>query len=208
MKNFYDRSEQGRMAPRAVFLDLEPNAIDAIKTGKYRNFYDENSFIGGKELPSTLFSQAISAAKHENYLTDYMDGIRKQAEKCESLQGFQMFCSAGGGTGSGLGSLILSLLSDLYKDKPKLVYAMYPCDELSQSVVEPYNSVLLTDTLIEHGDVNFMIENQAVYNMCRDKLRVERPTYSNLNRLIAQVISSLTVSLRFDSDLNVEINEY
>ena len=85
---------------------------------------------------------------------------------------------------------------------------MYPADELSTSVTEPYNSVLFTDTLIEHCDVAFVLENQAVYDICKNNLRIQRPSYTNLNRLIAQVISSLTVSLRFESRLNVDINEY
>ena len=37
---------------------------------------------------------------------------------------------------------------------------------------------------------------------------IERPTYTNLNRLLAQVISSLTASLRFDGALNVDITEF
>ena len=37
---------------------------------------------------------------------------------------------------------------------------------------------------------------------------IERPTYTNLNRLIAQIISSLTASLRFDGALNVDITEF
>jgi tubulin alpha len=39
-------------------------------------------------------------------------------------------------------------------------------------------------------------------------LDIERPTYTNLNRLIAQIISSLTASLRFDGALNVDITEF
>jgi tubulin alpha len=38
--------------------------------------------------------------------------------------------------------------------------------------------------------------------------KTERPTYTNLNRLVAQVISSLTASLRFDGALNVDITEF
>jgi tubulin alpha len=50
---------------------------------------------------------------------------------------------------------------------------------------------------------------QALYDICKTKLNVERPTYSNLNRLIAQVISSLTVSLRFEGALKIDvINEF
>ena len=36
----------------------------------------------------------------------------------------------------------------------------------------------------------------------------ERPSYYNLNRLIAQIISSITASLRFDGALNVDLNEF
>jgi len=39
-------------------------------------------------------------------------------------------------------------------------------------------------------------------------LGVQRPSYKNLNRLIAQVISSLTASLRFEGSLNVDITEF
>ena len=39
-------------------------------------------------------------------------------------------------------------------------------------------------------------------------MRIERPTYGNLNRMMAQVISSLTISLRRSSDFNIDINEY
>ncbi len=35
-----------------------------------------------------------------------------------------------------------------------------------------------------------------------------RPTYTNLNRLIAQIVSSITASLRFDGALNVDLAEF
>merc|ERR1719393_362895 len=35
-----------------------------------------------------------------------------------------------------------------------------------------------------------MLDNEAVYDICRRNLDIERPTYTNLNRLIAQVISA------------------
>ena len=79
---------------------------------------------------------------------------------------------------------------------------------MSTAVVEPYNSVLSTHSLLEHTDVSVMLDNEAVYDICRRSLDIERPTYTNLNRLIAQVISSLTASLRFDGALNVDITEF
>ena len=53
--------------------------------------------------------------------------------------------------------------------------------------MEPYNSVLSTHSLLEHTDVAVMLDNEAVYDICRRSLDIERPTYTNLNRLIAQV---------------------
>ena len=55
-------------------------------------------------------------------------------------------------------------------------------------------------SLLEHTDVTIMYDNEALYDICRRNLDIERPTYTNLNRLIAQIISSLTASLRFLQD--------
>lgn len=64
--------------------------------------------------------------------------------------------------------------------------------QISSAVVEPYNSVLTTHTTLEHSDCAFMVDNEAIYDICRRNLDIERPTYTNLNRLIAQVVSSIT----------------
>ena len=37
-----------------------------------------------------------------------LDVVRKEAEGCECLQGFQLTHSLGGGTGSGMGTLLIS----------------------------------------------------------------------------------------------------
>lgn len=37
---------------------------------------------------------------------------------------------------------------------------------------------------------------------------MQQPSFLNLNRLIAQVVSSVTASLRFDGSLNVDLNEF
>jgi len=104
--------------------------------------------------------------------------------------------------------LLLERLSIDYGKKSKLDFCIYPSPQVSTAVVEPYNSVLSTHSLLEHTDVAFMLDNEAIYDICRNNLAIERPSYTNLNRLIAQVISSLTASLRFDGSLNVDINEF
>ena len=117
-------------------------------------------------------------------------------------------------------------LSVDYGKKCKLEFSVYPAPQVSTSVVEPYNSILTTHTTLEHSDCSFMVDNEAIYDICRRNLDIERPNYENLNRLIAQgkygrvyryikysltpfiVVSSITASLRFDGSLNVDLNEF
>ena len=53
-----------------------------------------------------------------------------------------------------------------------------------------------------------MVDNEAIYDICRRNLDIERPNYINLNRLIGQIVSSITASLRFDGALNVDLTEF
>src|SRR5699024_10372514 len=82
-------------------------------------------------------------------------------------------------------------------------FAIYPAPLVSTAVVEPYNSVLTTHSTLEHSDCSFMVDNEAIFEICNRNLDIERPSYSNLNRLIGQVVSSITASLRFEGALNV-----
>ncbi|KAF7798888.1 hypothetical protein EIP86_010116 [Pleurotus ostreatoroseus] len=137
-----------------------------------------------------------------------MDKLRRLADNCSGLQGFFVFHSFGGGTGSGFGALLLERLSVDYGKKSKLEFCVYPAPQLSSSIVEPYNSVLTTHTTLEHSDCSFMVDNEAIFDICKQKLGVSQPSFPNLNRLIAQVVSSVTASLRFDGSLNVDLNEF
>lgn len=131
-----------------------------------------------------------------------------QTDQCCGLQGFLIFNSLGGGTGSGFESLVTERLTVDYSKKSKLEFSVYPAPNVSTAVVEPYNAVLTTHTTLEHADCTFMFDNEATFELCRRNLDIERPTYSNLNRLISQVVSSITSSLRFDGALNVDLTEF
>merc|ERR1711936_829239 len=72
----------------------------------------------------------------------------------------------------------------------KISFTVWACPQVATAVVEPYNTVLCVHSLLEHTDVTIMYDNEALYDICRRNLDIERPTYTNLNRLIAPVISS------------------
>ena len=45
-----------------------------------------------------------------------LDVVRKEAESCDCLQGFQLTHSLGGGTGSGVGTFLISKICEEYPD--------------------------------------------------------------------------------------------
>lgn len=90
-----------------------------------------------------------------------LEQVRRLADNCSGLQGFFVFHSFGGGTGSGFGALLMERLSTDYGKKSKLEFSVYPAPKMSTSVVEPYNSVLTTHTTLEHSDCSFMVDNEA-----------------------------------------------
>ena len=64
-----------------------------------------------------------------------LDRVRKLSDNCTGLQGFLVFNAVGGGTGSGLGSLLLERLSVDYGKKSKLGFTIYPSPQVTTVVV-------------------------------------------------------------------------
>ena len=58
-------------------------------------------------------------------------------------------------------------LSVDYGKKSKLEFCIYPAPQVATAVVEPYNSTLCAHTTLEHTDCAFMVDNEAIYDICR-----------------------------------------
>ncbi|MEQ2176530.1 hypothetical protein GOODEAATRI_028904, partial [Goodea atripinnis] len=217
------------------FLNYD-DVSDEVRTGTYRQLFHPEQLISGKEDAANNYARGHYTVGKE-HIDSVLDRIRKlvrrikltqlikgekffsqfcfltctflfQSDQCTGLQGFLVFHSFGGGTGSGFTSLLMERLSVDFGKKSKLEFAIYPAPQVSTAVVEPYNSILTTHTTLEHSDCAFMVDNEAIYDICRRNLDIERPSYTNLNRLISQIVSSITASLRFDGALNVDLTEF
>ncbi|XP_025314276.1 tubulin alpha chain-like isoform X1 [Canis lupus familiaris] len=203
---FFSETGAGKHVPRAIFVDLEPTVIDGVRTGTYRQLFHPEQLISGKEDAANNYARGHYMVGKE-IIDLVLERIRKLTDQCTGLQGFLIFHSFGGGTGSGFTSLLMERLSMDYGKKSKLEFAIYPAPQMSTAVVEPYNSILTTHTTLEHSDCTFMVDNEAIYDICRN-LDIERPTYTNVNQLIGQIVSSITASLRFNGALNVDLTEF
>ena len=75
-------------------------------------------------------------------IASVLDVVRKEAKGCDCLQGFQLCHSLGGGTGTGMGTLLISKVREEYPDRIMETFSVIPSPKVSDTVVEPYNAVL------------------------------------------------------------------
>ena len=137
---FFSETGSGKHVPRAVFVDLEPTVVDEVRVGTYRQLFHPEQLITGKEDAANNYARGhYTIGKEQIEVT--MDRIRRMADQAHGLQGFLVFHSFGGGTGSGFASLLMERLSVDYGKKSKLGFSIYPAPQVSTAIVEPYNAV-------------------------------------------------------------------
>lgn len=136
-----------------------------------------------------------------------LDVTRHQVEKCDCLQGFQMIHSIGGGSGSGMGSLLLGKLKEEYQDRVVNTFTVIPSPKVSETVVEPYNAILSLNEMISNSDETICIDNEALFNICQSTLRLCRPTMSDLNHLVAMTMAGVTSCFRYPGQLNTDLRK-
>jgi tubulin beta len=133
--------------------------------------------------------------------------LRKQSEPCDALQGFQIIHSLGGGTGAGLGCLLLSKLREEFPDRMLATFSILPSPRVSETVVEPYNALLSVHQLVESSDMTICIDNEALYDITTRAMKMKSPTFDSLNGVISQVMCGVSTSLRFPGQLNGDLRK-
>jgi len=123
------------------------------------------------------------------------------------MQGFQFTHSLGGGTGSGLGTLLISKIREEFPDRMMCAFSVVPSPKVSDTVVEPYNATLSVHQLVENADEVICIDNEALYQICFNTLKLSSPTYADLNHLVTNVMSGVSCSLRFPGQLNSDLRK-
>lgn len=193
---FFNEAAGGKYVPRAFLLDLEPGTMDSVRAGPFGSIFKPDNFIFGQSGSGNNWAKG-----HYNEGIELIDealhAIRKEVEKYDSLQGFIMFHSIAGGTGSGMGSLIIEKLREEYPDKIITTFSIFGSEKVSDTAVEPYNMILSINKLIENTDLVFCIDNEALYDICFRTLKLTTPTFGDLNHLISALLSGVTASLRF-----------
>ena len=84
--------------------------------------------------------------------------------------------SLGGGTGSGMGTLLISKIREEFPDRMMLTFSVFPSPKVSDTVVEPYNATLSVHQLVENADECMVLDNEALYDICLRTLKLTTPS--------------------------------
>jgi len=203
---YYNDNGHGRYVPRAVLVDLEPGTVDVIRASPYGSLFRPDNMIFGQNGAGNNWAKGHYTEGAE-LVDQVMDVVRKEVENCDCPQGFQISHSLGGGTGSGMGTLLISKIREEYPDRMLCTFSVLPSPKVSDTVVEPYNATLSVHQLLENADSVFCIDNEALYDICYRTLKLPSPSYGDLNKLVSSVMSGITCSLRFPGQLNSDLRK-
>uniref|UniRef100_A0A672J047 Tubulin beta chain n=1 Tax=Salarias fasciatus TaxID=181472 RepID=A0A672J047_SALFA len=174
---YYNEASGGKYVPRAVLVDLEPGTMDSVRSGPFGQVFRPDNFVFGQSGAGNNWAKGHYTEGAE-LVDSVLDVVRKEAESCDCLQGFQLTHSLGGGTGSGMGTLLISKIREEYPDRIMNTFSVVPSPKVSDTVVEPYNATLSVHQLVENTDETYCIDNEALYDICfRTLNRVQQHTF-------------------------------
>ncbi|WZZ27252.1 hypothetical protein YC2023_010653 [Brassica napus] len=207
--------------------------MGSLRSGPYGQTFRPDNFVFGQSGAGNNWAKGHYTEGAE-LIDSVLDVVRKEAENCDCLQGkqinlsvllimllfdcecfgsegFQVCHSLGGGTGSGMGTLLISKIREEHDA------------HISDTVVEPYNATLSVHQLVENADECMVLDNEALYDICFRTLKLTTPSckicdvthirvlslfaVGDLNHLISATMSGVTCCLRFPGQLNSDLRK-
>ncbi|XP_062294081.1 tubulin beta-4B chain isoform X10 [Scomber scombrus] len=161
---YYNEATGGKYVPRAILVDLEPGTMDSVRSGPFGQIFRPDNFVFGQSGAGNNWAKGHYTEGAE-LVDSVLDVVRKEAESCDCLQGFQLTHSLGGGTGSGMGTLLISKIREEYPDRIMNTFSVVPSPKVSDTVVEPYNATLSVHQLVENTDETFIGNSTAIQEL-------------------------------------------
>merc|ERR1719420_1961630 len=161
--------------------------MEAVRRSQIGRIFRPDNFVFGRSGTRNNFGKGYYTEGAELALS-VLDRLRREAEGCENLSGFQLIHALGGGTGSGMGSLLATKLKAEYPKAIISTYSVIPSPKVSDVVVEPYNAVLSLNRLTQASDFVVTLDNEAVCDACTKILHVPTPMMGDLNTIMVSAM--------------------
>jgi len=158
------------------FKDKNPRLADGVDKGSRAL---RELLTQARKTKANITMSDVTQAIGKDIVELVLNRLWKLADNCNGWQGFMILHACGGGASSGLGCVMLERLSKDYGKQSKLSFTTWTCPQVAAAVVAPYTTVLCVHSRLEHTDVTIMMDNEALYDICRCNLDIGRPMYTN-----------------------------
>ena len=151
------RSISGLKA-RGVLIDMEQGVLNQIKKSPIGELFDDHQYVSSSSGSGNNWAVGYHVYGSE-YKEAILESTRKQAEYCDHLESFFLLGSLGGGTGSGLGSILTQILRDEYPNVFQFSSNICP-SETDDVITSPYNTYIhYIHSLLIFELVYFLFQN-------------------------------------------------
>eukprot|EP01083_Nonionella_stella_P072016 193888_1 len=203
LKYYLLHDSNHRFIPRTILIDSDPSQLDTMHMSTTGSLFKNSNFVRGASSAGHNFAKGYYAQGNE-LIDEIMDCVRSEVEACDSLQAFEMYHSLGGGTGSGLGAFVLRQLRDTYRGRICATFSVVTRTLFAVEVnVEPYNQTLALSEMIENADVTSLFDNDALFSISHNVLRLNEPNYADCNWIMSHAMSGITSTLRLNTNNNL-----
>ena len=202
---FFYESEDGTYKPRSVLIDTDPHLSHTVShecRSTELNF-EADSVLSYKQDCRANYFEGLMKSRELGIVQDVTDQLLNQADRSDSVGGFLVYRSLGGGTGSGVGTRLLESVRDTFGPKSVIFEPLvFPSTDSSTASAEPYNCVFGLASGRNVASLSLMLDNEAVGKFGGGGVSV-----SHLNGTISRAISECTSTLRFPSSLNSSLDQ-
>jgi len=203
---YFEERNSGDYYARGIMADLDCQSINSVKMNPTSKLFQDDCFLSGSEGAGHNWAKG-HFGEGEVLTENLLDIVRKKTEDCDCLQGFQVVHSLGGGTGSGMGSLLISRLQEEFPDRILNTFSIFPYAAITDSVVEPYNATLSMKDLIENVDLVHNLENEALFRIGFQTYKLTAPTFDDVDRFMSSAMSGLTCGFRYSDQFNSDMRK-
>lgn len=204
---FFIETLSGKFVPKCLMLDTEPNVIDNLQCLSTAALFNEQYTCFGNEDACGVYTLAKNQFE-EGLSTRFQQTLRILLEQCDITVGCMTYSAIGAGTGSHGGLIAQQLYKEQSPKTTNLWTTLFPSDSISNSPVEAINCAFaMSDPIAEANDLQVNVSNDALYSLAKKSMPNVDVNYSHLNSLVARVVSCVTSSLRFSSELSVDLND-
>jgi tubulin delta len=120
---------------------------------------------------------------------EVIEKLSSFAEKFDYIDSIVLINSLAGGTGSGLGSYVNIVLND-YMPTVNLFNASIFPHKAGEVIVNSYNTLLSLSESYKISDLMTVINNQEMFDICKDIHKIKKIGFDNLNQIISKQLMS------------------